>query len=49
MTGVSLTTEIVWGMEDERAWGFRTLLEETPVMNIFINGYVMNTMLKISC
>jgi hypothetical protein len=48
MIGVSLTIEKVWGMADERGWGFRILLGETSVMKLFSTSYVMNSMLRIS-
>jgi hypothetical protein len=34
-------------MTDERDWGFITLLDETPVLNFFATGSVMNATLRI--
>jgi hypothetical protein len=48
MPGVARTTERVWGTVDEMGWGFRTLLGETPVLNFFTIGSVMNAALRIS-
>jgi hypothetical protein len=48
MTGVAWTIERVWGMKDERGWGFMNLLSEISVLNFFATSYVMNIALKIS-
>jgi hypothetical protein len=47
MMGVSLIIERVRGTTDERGWGIRTLLDETPILNFFSTGSIMNSMLAL--
>jgi hypothetical protein len=47
MMGVARTVERVQGIADERGWGFRTFLKETPILIFLATGSVMNLALSI--